>query len=203
MTIRDVVFILVAIATGLSALAVVTSRNLVHAALFLAATLAGIGGVFLVLGADFVAFVQIVVYVGAVAVLFLFGLMLTRAPIGREALDSDNRGLGAGVALAMFGVLVALIVQAFRDATAGLPVATLDIGALGTALFSTWVLPFEIASMLLLGALVGTVLLARRETGDSGQEAPPTRIEMGDAPPFEHTPRPEDRVPSHPGGGAA
>ena len=203
MTIRDVVFILVALATGGSALAMVTSKNLVHAALFLAATLAGIGGVFLVLGADFVAFVQIVVYVGAVAVLFLFGLMLTRAPIGREALDGENRALGAGVAVAMFGVLVALIVQAFRDATAGLPVGHVDIAALGTALFSTWVFPFEVASMLLLGALIGTVLLARRETGESGQEAPPTRIEFSEAPPFEEPPRSGDRVPVRRGGGDA
>jgi hypothetical protein len=72
----------------------VTSRNLVHAALFLATTLAGIAGVFLVCTPTSSALVQLIVYVGAVAVLFLFGLMLTRAPIGREALDSQNRRAG-------------------------------------------------------------------------------------------------------------
>ena len=92
-----------------------TSKNLVHAALFLAVTLAGIGGVFFVLAADFVALVQLVVYVGAIAVLFLFGLMLTRAPIGREALDSQNRGMGMAIAGVLFAVLVTLIVQSSGD----------------------------------------------------------------------------------------
>jgi NADH-quinone oxidoreductase subunit J len=178
---QEIVFILLAIATGLSAVLTVTSRNLVHAALFLAATLAGIAGVFLVLRADFVALVQLLVYVGAVAVLFLFGLMLTRAPIGREALDSQNRGLGFGVAASMFGVLVALVIQAFGDA----PVAELagpGIVDIGLAIFSTWVLPFEVVSMLLLAALIGAILLSRREAGESGDEAEVTRIEMAELP---------------------
>jgi NADH-quinone oxidoreductase subunit J len=174
MTSQEIVFILLAIATGGSALMVVTSKNLVHAALFLAATLAGIAGVFLVLHADFVALVQLVVYVGAIAVLFLFGLMLTRAPIGREALDSQNRGLGTGVATALFGVLVALIVDAYADFSttaeqAGREIAGPSTAQLGEAIFSRWVLPFEVASMLLLAALVGAILLSRRDEGDSGE----------------------------------
>ena len=93
----DLIFLTVALITAAGAVMTVISHNLVHAALFLAVTLAGIAGVFLVLRADFLAMVQLVVYVGAVAVLFLFGLMLTRAPIGREALDSQHRGLAIGV----------------------------------------------------------------------------------------------------------
>ena len=181
MTGQEIVFILLAIGTGLAAVLTVTSRNLVHAALFLAVTLAGIAGVFLVLHADFVGLVQLVVYVGAIAVLFLFGLMLTRAPIGREALDSQNRGLGLGVALAMFGILVALIVQAFGDAAVS-EITGSSIADIGMAIFSTWVLPFEVASMLLLGALVGAILLSRRESGESGEEAEATRIDMGELP---------------------
>ncbi len=181
MTTQEIVFILLAIGTSFSAVLTVTSRNLVHAALYLAVTLAGIAGVFLVLHADFVAMVQLVVYVGAIAVLFLFGLMLTRAPIGREALDSQNRGLGLGVAVSMFGILVALIYQAFGG-TAATEMGGPSVGDLGIAIFSRWVLPFEVASMLLLAALVGAVLVSRRESGESGEEAVATHIEMGELP---------------------
>ncbi len=168
MSTQELVFLLLAIATGSAALATVTSKNLVHAALFLATTLAGIGGVFLVLAADFIALVQIVVYVGAIAVLFLFGLMLTRAPIGREALDSQNKGLGAAVAASLFGVLVTLVFQAFSDAH--VQVADVVTGPqtvdIGVAIFSSWILPFEVLSMLLLAALVGAIMLSRREDAD-------------------------------------
>ena len=177
MTGQEVVFILVAIATGTAAVATVTSKNLVHAALFLAVTLVGIAGSYLVLHADFVAMVQLVVYVGAVAVLFLFGLMLTRAPIGREALDSQNRAMGAGIAVTMFIVMVALIVEAFRD-TGALDLASPSVAEIGTAIFANWVFPFEVLSMLLLGALVGAILMSRRESGESGEETPVTRIQM-------------------------
>ena len=184
MTTPDVIFALVGLATAACAVLTVTSRNLVHAALFLAATLAGIGAEFLVLRADFVAWVQIVVYVGAIAVLFLFGLMLTRAPIGREALDSQNKGLGLAVASALFVVLSWLMLtSSLADAV---PFESAPgIVTIGLAIFSTWVFPFEAVSMLLLGALVGAVLLSRREAGESGTEESPTRIETGDLPPTE------------------
>lgn len=176
-----VVFLALAVATGFTAVMTVTARNLIHAAVFLAMTLAGIGAVFLVLHADFLALVQVVVYVGAIAVLFLFGLMLTRAPIGREALDSRNRGLATGVAGALFVVLAALIVQSFGG-TAATPVGGPGIADIGIAIFSAWVFPFELLSMLLLAALVGAVLLARREAGGSGEEAEFTRLDIGEAP---------------------
>ena len=184
-----VVFVLVAIATGVAAVATVTSRNLVHAALFLAVTLSGIAGVFLVLHADFVALVQLVVYVGAIAVLFLFGLMLTRAPIGREALDSQNRAMGLVIAGTMFAVLVALILESGSEfAAAAAPSITGgSIRDIGLAIFSSWVFPFEVASMLLLGALVGAILLSRRSSGESGEETPVAAIDVGD-PGFEDQP---------------
>ena len=184
-----VVFVLVAIATGAAAVATVTSKNLVHAALFLAVTLSGIAGVFLILHADFVALVQLVVYVGAIAVLFLFGLMLTRAPIGREALDSQNRAMGLVIAGTMFAVMVALILESGREfATAAAPSITgASIREIGFAIFSSWVFPFEVASMLLLGALVGAILLSRRSSGESGEETPVAAIDVGD-PGFEDQP---------------
>jgi NADH-quinone oxidoreductase subunit J len=181
---HDLVFALVGLVTAGAAVKTVTSTNLVHAALYLATTLAGIGGVFLVLHADFLALVQLVVYVGAITVLFLFGLMLTRAPIGREALDSQNRGLALGVSGTLFVVLTVLIVQAFGSVRVA-EVTGVPIADIGMAIFSRWVLPFEVLSMLLLAALIGAIVLSRRETGESGVEAASTRIDLGDAPPAE------------------
>jgi len=177
----DLVFAVVGLITAAAAIKTVTSTNLVHAALFLAVTLAGIAGVFLVLSADFLALVQLVVYVGAVAVLFLFGLMLTRAPIGREALDSDHRGLALGVSGALFVLLSGLIIAAFGDVRVE-TVADPRITDLGLALFRDWVLPFEVLSMLLLAALVGAIVLSRREDGESGQIEDVTPILLADDP---------------------
>jgi NADH-quinone oxidoreductase subunit J len=181
MTGLDAIFLVVALITAAAAIRTVTSTNLVHSALFLAVTLAGIAGVFLVMSADFLALVQLVVYVGAVAVLFLFGLMLTRAPIGREALDSEHRGLALGVSVSLFVLLSGLIIAAFGDVRVeqvGGP-RTADIGL---ALFRDWVLPFEVLSMLLLAALVGAIVLSRREDGESGEVQDVTPILLADDP---------------------
>lgn len=212
MTGLDAIFIVLAVVTGGGAVFTVISRNLVHAALFLAITLAGIAGVFLLLGADFVALVQIVVYVGAITVLFLFGLMLTRAPIGREALDSRNQPMAAVLSGTLFVVLTFLIVRSFGDFTPIGPVST-SFPDLGIAIFRDWVLPFEVSSMLLLAALVGAVLLSRRETGESGQDYDVTPIQHalpgpgGDPQPAEGAPVDGDEAEAEqpqlasPGGG--
>jgi NADH-quinone oxidoreductase subunit J len=181
MTGHDLVFIAVGLLTAGAAIKTVTSTNLVHAALYLATTLAGIAGVFLVLHADFLALVQLVVYVGAVAVLFLFGLMLTRAPIGREALDSQNRPLAIAVSGTLFVVLSVLVIGAFGDVRVD-EVAGATIEDIGMEFFADWILPFELLSMLLLAALIGAIVLSRREDGESGEEAQVTDIELGDAP---------------------
>jgi NADH-quinone oxidoreductase subunit J len=181
MTGLDLVFLVVALITAAAAIMTVTSHNLVHAALYLAVTLAGIAGVFLVLSADFLALVQLVVYVGAVAVLFLFGLMLTRAPIGREALDSQHRGLALGVSVTLFVLLSTLIIGAFGDVRVD-TVAGPRTPDLGLALFRDWVLPFEVLSMLLLAALVGAIVLSRREDGESGERQDVTPILLADDP---------------------
>src|SRR5437667_176674 len=97
-----------------AAIRLVTTQNVVRAALFLVIVLAGAAAQFLLLAADFVAVVQLVVYVGAIVVLFLFGIMLTRAPIGRtQDLDNDQRWLAAIVGLFLLGVLSTVLVKAF------------------------------------------------------------------------------------------
>lgn len=181
MSVHDLVFTGVAVVGAAAAVAVVTAKNLVHAALYLAVTLASTAGVFLVLGADFLGMVQLIVYVGAVVVLLLFGLMLTRAPVGREALDSQNRALGLAVAVGLFVVLTVLIVDAFGTVRAAVSTA-LGPREIGRAIFADWVVPFELASMLLLAALIGSVALARREEGESGEHIDAVAPELSTAP---------------------
>ncbi len=149
---------------GIAAIGVVTSRNVVHAALYLVGTLMGAAALYILLLAEFVAWVQVLVYVGAIVVLMLFGLMLTRAPIGKGDFDNDQRLLSALTALAVFGVASYIMVRAFEGQRIDL---TRETGTLtrsiGEVIFSTYVLPFEVVSVLLLAALVGAVVIARRD----------------------------------------
>lgn len=169
MTGKDVVFV----ALGIVALGggglVVTTRNVIHAALWLVVTFGALAGCYLLLTADFVAWVQVLIYVGAVVVLLLFGAMLTRAPIGpAQDLDSGNRPAAVVVALASAATLVTLLLQAFRSTYVDLDSAAGTGGAqpIGTAVFRSYVLPFEVASVLLLAALVGAIVLSRPEIGE-------------------------------------
>jgi NADH-quinone oxidoreductase subunit J len=110
--------------------------------------------------------VQILIYVGAIVILFLFGLMLTKAPIGRDALDYQNRAVGAVVAVVVAIGLGSLILRAWPlDTTPAAPSAPGGSDVLGSALFNTYVLPFEAVSFLLLAALIGAIVLARRDEG--------------------------------------
>ncbi len=165
MTAQQIIFLIVAIVTLGSALMVVTSRNLVHAALWLVSTLFGVAIIYALLNAGFLAVVQVVVYIGAIAILFIFAVMLTR----KEQLESGqhlNSGwwLGALIALLTFGGLFAMLRSwsGFSKVSADIPIGFDAIGQLGNALTSPvgFVLPFEVASVLLLAALVGAVYLA-------------------------------------------
>jgi NADH-quinone oxidoreductase subunit J len=162
---QEYAFAVLAVVGGVSALAVVTARNVVHAALYLVVTLLTVGGFFLLLGAEFVAWVQILIYVGAIVILFLFGLMLTKAPIGRDTLDNQHRWLGALVALGVFVGLVFLIQDAFglRESASEFEAFHATTEQVGSALFRAFVLPFEAVSFVLLAALIGAVVLARKD----------------------------------------
>ncbi len=113
MTAQEYAFLVLAAVGSVSAIAVVTARNVVHAALYLVVTLLSVGSVYLLLGAEFTGWVQILIYVGAIVILFLFGLMLTKAPIGRDTLDNQQRWVGVAVAAGVFVGLVFLIQQAW------------------------------------------------------------------------------------------
>jgi NADH-quinone oxidoreductase subunit J len=166
-TAQEYAFAVVAVIGSVSALAVVTARNVVHAALYLVVTLASVGVTFILLGAEFLGFVQILIYVGAIVILFLFGLMLTKAPIGRHALDNQQRWLGALVGLGVFAGLVFLIQDAFPfgEAVASTP-ERFTTEAVGQALFTDYLLPFEAAAFLLLAALIGAIVLTRKDEGN-------------------------------------
>jgi NADH-quinone oxidoreductase subunit J len=168
----EVLFLLLAGLTVVSALLVVTTRNLVHAALWLVLALAGVAGCFLVLAAEFLAWVQVLIYVGAVVVLLLFALMLTRAPTGLQPDLNARRVLPAAlIAAVVTGLLGATVVTGFSDVRIDLDNAVVGSAeATGTAVFTQWVLSFEVLSVLLLAALVGAIVLSRERPGGSPDE---------------------------------
>lgn len=160
----EIVFVLLGLVALASGALVVTARVVVHAGLWLVVTLGALAGCFLLLTAEFVAWVQVLIYVGAVVVLLLFAAMLTRAPTGPSELDSGNRPLAVAVGALAAGTLVTLLVQAFRSAYIPLSHAVgSGTAATGSAVFRGYVLPFEVVSVLLLAALVGAVVLSRRD----------------------------------------
>ncbi|MFE6911292.1 NADH-quinone oxidoreductase subunit J family protein [Streptomyces erythrochromogenes] len=160
----EIAFLLVGLATFGAALVTVTTKQLVHAALWLVVALGGIAVEYLLLTAEFIAWVQVLIYLGSVVVLLLFGLMLTKAPIGRSPdADSGNRWIALGVAVVAAVALVWVVVDAFRTTWIDLdgPVQG-STKVSGEILFQHWVLPFEALSVLLLAALIGAIVLSRR-----------------------------------------
>lgn len=165
MTPDQIIFIMTAALIISSALMVVTTRNLIHAALWLVAALFGVAVLYAVLEAGFLVVVQVVVYIGAIAILFIFAVMLTRREMrDRGAQLRKNWWLAALLGMLVFsGLAFLLINQADINRSAAVIPAGLDtLGALGVALVSPdlYLLPFEVASILLLAALIGAVYLA-------------------------------------------
>ncbi|MGH9155720.1 MAG: NADH-quinone oxidoreductase subunit J family protein [Acidimicrobiales bacterium] len=161
---QNLIFGAIAGAMGLAAIRVVTTKNIVHAALYLVVVLAGVAAIYILLAAEFTAAVQVLVYIGAILVLFLFGIMLTRAPIGSTSnLDNDQRGVALVVSLLLLGVLGAVLQDAFGATRLPEDTAVQRTAEVGTSIFQTYVIPFEVVSVLLLAALVGAVVIARRD----------------------------------------
>jgi len=165
MTAEQIIFLIVGAVILASGLMVVTVRNLVHAALWLVVTLFGVAVLYALLNASFLAVVQVVVYIGAIAILFIFAVMLTR----RQAADtgaSVNKNWWAGALMAVLTFAgLAFLLQSwsgFSKQASAIPSGFDAVNQLGTALTSPqgYVLPFEVASVLLLAALVGAVYLA-------------------------------------------
>lgn len=157
----DVVFTLLAVVSVSAAVMVVTTKQIVHAALWLVVSLGAVAGCFLMMTAEFVAWMQVLIYLGAVVVLLLFGMMLTRAPIGpSEALTGTNRVVSLFAAAAIAAVLGVLVVDAYGTTMIDVDGQRSTAAVMGGSLFQYWVLPFEALSVLLLAALVGAIALS-------------------------------------------
>ncbi|UDY33915.1 NADH-quinone oxidoreductase subunit J family protein [Dermatobacter hominis] len=165
----NVAFSVLAVVMVIAAVRVVTTKNIVHAALWLIIVLGGNGIIYLLLQAEFVAMTQFLVYLGAIVVLFLFGIMLTRAPLGRsEDLDNDQRWMGIAVSLILLVVIGYSLIKTYTTdeldfravQSPGTNAATQDLAA---AIFTDYLVPFEVVSVLLLAALIGAIVLARRD----------------------------------------
>lgn len=183
----NVTFAVLAVFMVAAAIRVVTTKNVVHAALWLLVVLGGNGLVYLLLQAEFVAMTQFLVYLGAIVVLFLFGIMLTRAPLGRsDDLDTKKqRPLGFIVAAVLLVVVAGSLIVSYDDCPTGDGAGTEQCrltfvayegasvgaeaaragrtGAVSDSIFSGYLVPFEVLSVLLLAALIGAIVIARKD----------------------------------------
>ena len=163
-------YILAAILVGASLLAV-TVRNIFHAAIYLIVALFAMSGFYILLHAEFLAAVQILVYVGAVAMLIIFAVMLTtRMTDVRIRAQNEQVGVGAVVSAILF-VALAVAIWGTEWPESTLPMATDNIRSLGRLIMTKFVLPFEIISVLLLAAMIGAIVIAAKEEPSERTEA--------------------------------
>ena len=171
MVAENIFFFAIAAVIVYSGIRVVTSNNVVHAALYLVAVLASVAAQYVLLAAEFVAATQVLVYIGAIVVLFLFGIMLTRAKIGRDQDLTHSHWLGgAATALLLFGVMAYALLDQYGWSRTPMPadprIASINgsnTATVSDSIFSTYLVPFEVVSVLLLVALVGAIVLARKD----------------------------------------
>ena len=165
MTYEEVIFYVVAAVTVIGALGVVTARNVVHSALFLILALLAVAGVFILLAAEFLAIVQVLIYGGAVTILVLFAMMLTRVRDMPVALDGPQRPFAALAAGAFLAISVVSVLSTDWPGQTD-TVNVISLEQIGNRLFTTWAVPFEVASLVLTVALLGAIVLARGEEGE-------------------------------------
>jgi len=162
----NIVFVIIATVTIAAAVAAMSLRNLVHCALALAVAFAGIAAAYLQLGAQFVGFTQLLVYVGAVAILVVFAILLTRSSEPPQQTGVSSGWLtGIIVTLVVLGVLVFAIAKSsvIQDSAATQP--SITVRQIGEALMNKFVLPMEVIGLLLTAALIGAVIIAMKEEG--------------------------------------
>jgi NADH-quinone oxidoreductase subunit J len=158
------IFALAALLTLAGAICAMCLRNLVHCALSLAAAFGGLAAIYLQLEAQFVGFAQVLVYVGAVSILILFAILLTRgSEPPRQALFSSGWWAGAAVAAAVFALLAAVVVTSRHVEGKVPPVPSATVRQIGDQLMTRYVLPLEVVGLLLTAALIGAVIMAMKE----------------------------------------
>ena len=161
MSATEVVYYVIAVFAIVSALGVVLSGNIVHAAIFFILSLGGVAGFYLILTVEFLALVQLVVYGGAVTILILFALMLTRARERPQALFGKTRPIGTVAAMALLAAFIGAAVSTdWFEPAAGEQIEPVPFQLLGDVIFTVWIVPFILIGILLSIALDGAVLLA-------------------------------------------
>jgi len=164
-TSSHVIFLILSAIALVGGAGVVFSRKLFHAALFLVLSFIGVAGFYLMLGAEMLAMIQILVYVGAIAILIIFAIMLSQRIMSAEVRAENEQWLFALVTAAALFVVLAFILLSVSWPTAQADIPQDSIVQLGKALVEPdkFALPFEVASVLLLVALVGSVIIAREK----------------------------------------
>jgi len=163
MTLYDIIFYLFALITLGSAFIVVSSKNIIHAAFSLLLTFFGVAGLYVLLGADFVAVVQIMVYVGGILILLIFGVMLTNKITNIDIKTGTLNVIFASILIGCFLGLIFVIMTRTNWFSLPAPLPATTVYGLGELLISDYVLIFELLAMLLLVVLVGAASIARRE----------------------------------------
>jgi len=164
-----IIFLALSALTLVAAIMVVTVKNIIHASLWLITSFFGVGALYLLMEAEFIAVVQVLIYVGAISILILFAIMLTRHVTGEGVRQLYQRWwIALIVAAALFGLLIVPTVLNYQWATvqptpAGQVASIASARELGTAFMREYLLPFEIASVLLLVALIGAIVIAFEE----------------------------------------
>ena len=194
-TLNSVIFALLAVVTLIGALKVVSTRSIMHAAFWLFPVFAGVAGFYLFLGAQFLAAIQVLIYIGAILVLIVFAVTLTRNPMDPE--DAQHNRFAIPVGLAAIALVLALAGTVMRNGF-GQPVQDLngisllpgvgvtDVSAIGVVLLQQYLLPFEIASVLLLAAMIGAIVMARKERAapeqaEAAEETSPQSVDENEA----------------------
>ena len=160
---QNIAFGILSVVMVVAALRMVTTRNVVHAALYLVIVLAGAAGIFILLGAEFVGVTQVLVYIGAIVVLFLIGIMLTRGALGEdEEANTEKRRMAALVGVLVLVVTGGAVLDSFGDAAVNRSAPSLT-SEIGDTIFSQYIVPFEAVSVLLLATLIGAIVVARQD----------------------------------------
>ncbi len=165
MTYEEVIFYFVAALVIAGALGVVVAKNIIHSALFLILALMAVAALFILLAAEFLAIVQVMVYGGAVTILILFAMMLTRVRDLPAPRDGAQKPFAALAAIA-FGITSTIAVTSTQFPGESDKINVIAFDSVSDALFTVWALPFEIASLVLIVALMGAIILARGEEGE-------------------------------------
>jgi NADH-quinone oxidoreductase subunit J len=166
----DVLFILLAGSTLVSALLVVTLRDIIRCGLALIACFGSLAGLYVLLGAPLLAATQVLVYIGAIAVLILFAVMLTQAKAAPVRLVFQTQAIPAAIAAVVFAILLGVAAVGTDWGEVGQRIAT-GTDALAALIFADYILPFEVVSVLLLTAVIGAVYLARHDDQQPGDES--------------------------------